>query len=96
MVDDNADNRTKGQPFNSSTPAIVSGLIQSGKVIRPTQELARSVYDHATEKANAAGIDLGLGPAFLGMFVAEGILYSVAAELSMKCVLHRATRNTRR
>ena len=85
-------NQTKGQTFNSSTPALVVGLIQSGKVIRPTAELARSVYDYATEKANAAGIDLGLGPAFFGMFVAEGILYSVAAELSMKCVLQQSNR----
>lgn len=90
MVEDNADNRTKGQPFDSSTPALVSGLIQSGKVIRPTAELARGVYDHATEKANAAGMALGLGPLFLGMVVAEGILYSVAAQLSMKCVLQQS------
>ena len=83
-------NQTKGQPFNSLTPALVAGLIQSGKVIRPAAELARSVYDHATERANAAEIDLGLGPAFFGMVVAEGILYSVAAELSMKCVLQQS------
>ena len=75
--------------FQPSTISQITGFIRAAKTIRPNADHARDTHDLWIAKAQAAGSPIEIQQEFLGMYMAESLLYSVAAELAMKLVLQQ-------
>ena len=75
--------------FQPSTMSQITGFIRAAKAIRPNADHARDTHDLWSEKTREAGASIEIQQEFLGMYMAECLLYSVAAELAMKLVLQQ-------
>ena len=81
--------------FHEGTPSFVNGLLWSAHLIEAPSEMSRGLYDRAQQDAQEQGYNLNMGPMFIGMVAARGILLSHAAEIAIKTVLQQVGYNPR-